>query len=589
MRSSCRAAIAAPEASALLLSAAALLLAVALPILALAGLGDSLPAWDEAKYAVGGLRLLLAAQDLDPLGFAAETNALSVWPPFFPWLQAVAFAAADPSPATARRLAALLFAGLLLATLWVPRRTWPAAGPLAALPLAVWPLLQTFAALAMLEVACVLLAFLAFGSYCRAVDGEGRGSSERWWRATWLFSTLLFFCKYNHGLLWLAPLLAHEFWRRQGAPPLAAWLRLQAGLLRPRSATAVLAWAVAAIALALRLTGGGSFHLGPFEVRLHSAGNLVYALLVAVVLLELYRWARDRAGVAARWRDFDRRWQGLGRWLLAPILLWLLLPPHTKDLVAFLENRSSGLGLVEGLLFYPRAFAAGFAPGWGWALLGAGAAGVFRLLASRPGPATLLAWVTGLSWLALLAHGYKQERFMIPAAAWLVLAAAVVLADLVQARRFAPLTAALLLVAGLAARPFDAGRHRALVAAASAPPATATQVDAVLRGCASQPSGRCRVAGTWNLLSPWLIEWQALRARLPAPERIRTTRGRVVAPTAGGVAWVVLPPPAAGSALRQWSAENTGMPALLASLEEAGYREEHLVSGLRLYRLNPDR
>ena len=180
---------------------------------------SALPQWDMAKYGVSGLRLAGALATLDLPLFLRELNSLSVWPPLFPLLEAPAFLLFGPEPSVASRLVALLFLASLALLPWalspLAEGGSPAPGLLVAAALAATPFWGAFASLVMLEVPGLLLLVLALGFTLRAIRGEPGA-----WPAAYLCSTLLFFCKYNYGLLFIVPLLLFQ------SAPHAGWVVL---------------------------------------------------------------------------------------------------------------------------------------------------------------------------------------------------------------------------------------------------------------------------------------------------------------------------------------------------------------------------
>lgn len=494
----------------------ALLVACQLPFLWRLS-GAWLPQWDMAKYGVSGLRLAGAIARLDALGFLRELNALSVWPPFFPLLEAPFFLAFGRGPEVAARLVTGLWAATLLLLPWalapLSERRSPAPGWLAAAALAAGSLYGSFATLVMLEVPGLFLTVVALGFSLRAFRSEPNA-----WPKAYLAGTLLFFCKYNYGLLFLAPLLAFRL--RLG---FYGWGNLTAEALRRlhalrRSPWLYLGLAVLAGLVAIRLGGGFTFGLLGREVSVRSPGNPLLVLIWLGLLGILVSGKRRRA-VAAALLAADRDLQGFLRFTAAPILVWLLAPPHLRDLLGFLENRSSELPFFSGasLLFYPRAYFAAIAPGPVCgaivvllALLG------WRWLAGAEGESFLALWtLTGV--VAAAIHPYKQDRFFLHAGAALAILAAATLSRLLErSPRLGRERPARSLAAGLVALLLAAlwGQDQAAIRGdaetRSVPPAVAEVIDAVVAARREEPA---LLLGAWNLASPWLVEWRSWQAQ----------------------------------------------------------------------------
>lgn len=482
---------------------------------------SALPQWDMAKYGVSGLRLAGALATFDVPLFLRELNALSVWPPLFPLLEAPAFLLFGPEPGVASRLVALLFLASLALLPWalspLAEGGSPVPGLLVAAALAATPFWGAFATLVMLEVPGLLLLVLALGFTLRAFRGEPGA-----WPAAYLCSTLLFFCKYNYGLLFIVPLLLFRARLTQDG-----WRSLWTGALRrlwpflTRSPWGILAVVLLASLAALRFSGGFVFEIGGQVLRFRSVGNPLLVGLWLGLLGILVHGERRRLA----WRrlhHFDWEHQGLVRWLLAPIFLWFLLPPHLKDFLGFVENRSSQLPFfsAESLLFYPRAFFELLSPGplVGVAVLGLAFWG-FRLLPGSTAHSFVVLWVL-IGCGTVFLHPYKQERFFAHAAfSLLVLAAAVLtrclerLPGRVRRMPVAAYTFSILMLVAAALSGWREEKIRPFLAERSVPLEVTELLDVVLdqvgEGTGTdRPQGPV-LLGTWNLASPWLFEWRA--------------------------------------------------------------------------------
>lgn len=489
-----------------------------------------MPQWDMAKYGVSGLRLAGAMATWDLPTLLREINALSVWPPGFPLLEAPCFLAFGRGPEVASRLVLLLWASALLLLPWalspLTERRSPALGWLVAATVAAGPMFQSFATLVMLEVPGLFLMVLALGFTLRALAGE------TWaWRATWLSCAALFFCKYNYGLLFVGPLLL--FRARLEVPTSSGLSRAAASWVRRwawPSPWVIFGLSAAFVLLALHLSGGFETELFGRHLSVTSAGNPALVLLWVLGLRAMWGRKRRRANWAAL-AEFDRRHQGLLRYMAAPILVWFLLPPHLKDFLGFVENRSSSLPFLarESLLFYPRAFLESLAPGpiSGALILALAFAGLGYLRGwgggSSEGKAFLALWAL-LSCTAVFVHPYKQDRFFFHAALALVVLAATVafgaLEKVCSSRPRRPLVAWLpwlpwlfgaVALAGSASLGFREVEVRRDVEARSVPASVNGLLDAVFEELAKGEGRPEKVLllGTWNLASPWLFEWHA--------------------------------------------------------------------------------
>lgn len=482
-----------------------------------------LPFWDMAKYGLSGLRLYEFADQGRWLSVLGELNEMSVWPPFWPVVSALGFAVLGPDFSTPRLLMVIVWAGIVAASVWAPRplRGGAWVGSAVAAWFFVGPMFQSMATLNLLELPGLLLTVLVFGSYLRALESPpGRLG---WWRATAFWGLCLMLCKYNYGLMWWVPWAVCEARRRFGS-----WAKTRRGILRAlarlpwRSPLGLGATSLLAVILVVRWTGGGRFFWLGQEVSLTSAGVPAY-LLYLLCLFGILRSPEMRSKLQAL-RDEDGV---LLKWLGLPLALWFLVPNHVKDLAGFLENRSSDLGAIESLAFYPEALLSFYAadPVVGLLVASAACLGLRELSGSSDARRLVaLCWLVGA--LALLTHPYKLPRFALHTAWWTAALAAVTSARSLwslgpMGRRLAA-SAALLSVAlawgaGVATDRVEA-RHRQWTVPESVRPMIEEWADS-----ASPREGPVLILGTWNGLSPALIEMVArfraseTQARLPLP------------------------------------------------------------------------
>ncbi|MEM1180484.1 MAG: hypothetical protein AAGM22_19220 [Acidobacteriota bacterium] len=506
--------------------------------------------WDMAKYATGGQRLAEALAEFDFLRFVAEIHGLSVWPPTYPLMEVPVLWIGGLDALPLRLFQVGLWVTMVVATAWALRAAGPsgaATGVLAASAVASSPLLAGLATVNMLEVPGLLLLAAALGAYLRAVEAEHGGDDvgkERWWRATWGFSLALFFCKYNYGLFWLAPLVAAEGWSRAGSTRRAAAVALGAGrrFLASgawRSPFGLFVGMVAALIVGIRATGGVDFEIAGVPVRATSPGGPAQLLYFAVLARLLLPWSKAQAF----WRR-TRQWPAADRLFVRlfalPVALWFVPPPHLKDFLFFLDNRDDGpaAGSLDWWAFYPRQlFDAYGSVAAGWLVVAGSILAVLGFLradlrstdsssrSAAPGLQALRLLLLGavFAGLALWSHPYKLPRFAVFLWWWLAALAAWGWIQSVRAsfelvigqrrtRRLAamPALAASAVALAVGAAGIDVDRvtaeHRLRTVDA--------EVLRVLEVIAPRDRGgeaRTLVLGTWNLLSPHLVEWHARR------------------------------------------------------------------------------
>lgn len=487
----------------------------------------ALPQWDMAKYAVSGQRLAAAVRDLDLAGWLAQIHALDVWPPTWPLVESVVFLLAGEDITVARGLVGATWMLLVVAVFWalsaglagepvsLARRT----GFLAALWVAQAPLLQALATVNLLEIPGLAFLFLALGCHLRAL----RTDEARWWRLTWLATLALFFCKYNYGLMWIVPLTACEVRRRHDSwREVAAWVVSAVRSVRWRRPVnfflaiflAIYAVSLAVLFVLVRRTGGWEGEILGAEVSVSSVGNpayLLYLFLSLRVFARAVRLARQRdESLGTLRRRLDAATRGAVSWLILPIALWFLLPPHVKELVGFVGNRSSGVPWTsaERWLAYPRAVTELYAVApW---------LGVLAMVLALPA----LGWIAGPSpgrrvvalttlaaWAVILVHPYQLPRFAVQAATLTgVLAAAFLVSRTLRTRLrvvadgLVVLALALCLWRGPSMETVRAD-HALRTVPAALSPAVEASARAALDGAV--------ILGTWNFHSPWLVEWEA--------------------------------------------------------------------------------
>jgi hypothetical protein len=495
-----------------------------------AAANPNLPQWDMAKYGASGLALADALARFDLGTFVARVWDLDVWPPLFPLVEAAAFlVAGDDGFATPRRLVALLFFGCVLAAGWaawevdrVTGAAWGAvAAAIAAALVAASPFHHLFGALTMLEVPGTLLLLVSVACAGRWLATGRHG----WWTAACATALALFFTKFNYGLLWIVPLLLHEAWRRAGsAGALARGAAAAARAYRWRRPWPLFAAAALALVATIPLSGGWDFSLAGAEIRATSTGNPLYALfLLAVLRFTVLPGPRRR--LLARLRAAPPVWRTALLVLALPVAVWMLWPQHTKELLGFVENRSSHLPFADALLFYPQTFVERFhaSPGLGLAVLATALVVALRLPRLAPGRRLVaLAMLVGLA--ALLLHPYKMERFLSPVAPLVWLAAASAFAEAASQvalrlprglGRAVPAVVALAALALAARAGVDRPRLDGDLALHGVTPAAAPVVEAVAATAGEAPGGSVLV-GAWNMLSPGLVEWE-MRRRSPGP------------------------------------------------------------------------
>lgn len=492
---------------------------VVTPVWNLAVSSPRLPQWDMAKYGVSGLRLTRALQDFDPLAFFRHLNALDLWPPVFPLLEVPAFLVAGTDYASARGLVALSFAAAVLAAFWCgvqsEARWGIAVGALTATLVATSPLAQIFSTIVMLEIPGVLFLLLAAGCYLRSL----RTHHDRDFTAACIAATVLFFCKYNYGLIWILPMAVHEL-HRSGLFSAAMLPHLKSVLKRPWTVILVGGLVMAAI---IEFSAPWRFAVGEIEVSVSSAGPLLYGLYAAFLISRILRPRRSFDEARQWFGSLEPRTRTMVLAIAVPIAVWMVVPSHAINFVRFLVNRSAGPAVLsfDSLLFYPRVFVSEYCPSptVGVVVLLLAALSLRRLRGSDEA-GRLLALALAFSTIAAVAHPYKQPRFLFTTAVLLWLAGSREAMKLITpasgrageaARRWIAAAVAGVSLAAAASVAVDVDRlhegHRRLTVHA----ATAEVLGVITHSAEEARSSV--LLGTWNHLSPWLVEWSCLQRR----------------------------------------------------------------------------
>ena len=382
--------------------------------------GPGLPAWDAASHGFAGVEVARAIRAGNPIAFLNAINVQVTWPFVHSLLLAPAFLLFGDHFAVGDLASSVLFAGTVLAVFASgfalhPRRgAW--IGGLAAVMVTLAPIYRFFGTVTMLEIPGAFLFACAIALHARC-DREAapRGLVI----AAGISTTALFLCKYNYGLLWLLPAIAFEGGLLDHARRCALLARLRDAvrtghLTRPFALfmscyLAFMGW--------ILLSGGTDFVVAGHRVSVRSPGNLAYGYLLLLCGWGWVSWRRAPAAARERWRALSERLRLLVLTIGVPLVVWFLIPypNRVKEFFGFVINRSTGapLGLIDRLLFYPRAFALEYAPHAvvGWVVLLLALVPPFRGGTKRR-ESSLLYFALVLGLLSEMVHHYQQSRFL---------------------------------------------------------------------------------------------------------------------------------------------------------------------------------
>ncbi len=496
------------------------------------GGSDRLPRWDEARHGLDGVRLADAVRTLDPLRFISDLWGMAYWPPAYPLIELPAFLWFGSAPGVARALMSGVFGACLVAAFLAGAslggKRGILVGLLSAALLSASPFLQHYGTIVMLELPGALLNLLAFAAYARYLDTR----RARDLRLAGAATLLLFFCKYNFGILWIAAVAVYEIWesaawRAWGEVP-SRWRRM------PTRSRAFLVFLGVYLGFlgAIVATGGWIWELGGAHISVRKLGNpasiLAAILLVRFLLRPRWNIARVRA-----WLDsLAPRHRFMATWVLLPMAAWLLLPPHTSAFFNFVQNRPAERSLLENLLLYPREFMAQYAssPFSGLLILVVALLPVFWIR-RQPPRERLLTLALTVAFVATAAHRLKETRFLLVVTPLIWLSfSRVVIALLARATgeferpRHTYTLAAIALGCLVLLQPtrVDVARSRDSLERFTISPDVRPVLDLIHRTARS--SNGTVLLGLWDGLSPNLVEWHA-RIEEPGIDARRIARG----------------------------------------------------------------
>jgi hypothetical protein len=509
---------------------------VSLELAAISTQSPRLPRWDMAGYGVRGVWLAEALKQGDLLRFFSRINQMAVKPPVFPLLECPVLLAFGYDYSVPRGLTAVLFFLCVLAIYWIG---WELAEPdghlaggIAASLMCTSPMFLQYGTHIMLEIPGALLLLVALGFYLRFLK---TGGSTHLTLAC-LSGTALFLCKYNYGLMWMVPVLLNEIWRSPGArswlaSDLPKWAR-SGGFLRPFRVFLI---AYAAFLVAIAVTGGWVWRIGGREISIRSLGNPVYLLIIMILVRLAIRPRQGWRRVRDVYVGVDRRLQRFVVFFIAPIFLWLMVPSHMKNFFYFLRNRDSNIDFftAENFLYYPRAFVAEYSCSTvvGIVVLVLALASLAKI-ARAPSTQRILCLALVCGLLVLTGHRLKGARFALTTLPLLWLSGALFftqgLSTLLSRLGTRGITVGMTLLALLGpglvlAEGFDRDRIGTAFRSNTVSESVRPVLDAIAD--AAWDARGTRLLGTWNNLSPGLVEWHC-RLRRPGLDPIHIPEGR---------------------------------------------------------------
>ncbi len=225
------------------LLAAGMAVAVAASLWDLAVHSGTYPHWDAAAHALDGVQMARAIAAGEWRHFLALVSARDKWAPLFPILEVPVFLARGYTYDVAAAQMPFYFALATLAvfTAGAAIGGWRGlvTGAVASACFASSAYVRNMATTTMLEIPGTLFLMLALAAYIR-FRRHGRPGDAR---LAAIATTLLVFCKWNYGFLWLVPLGLNELGHSLVSPARMRARGLPVGL------RALLVWTVFPLAL----------------------------------------------------------------------------------------------------------------------------------------------------------------------------------------------------------------------------------------------------------------------------------------------------------------------------------------------------
>jgi hypothetical protein len=487
-----------------------------------------LPTWDEATHGVDGIILTEALLDLNPLKFFKEFFSMSYWPPGFPLMQVPAYSIFGYDYAVGRWFMRLLALVSLVVVFWLSKILNGKQGFFVSLAvmgiIALSGEFLHFSNLIMLEVPSTLFLLLSLGLYMAHL--EKKTSSLRYLKLSLASATILFFCKFNYWVLWMACLIGFHFsLNLDDLKQIGFEAKDYIQKKRWRDGFHVFVILYLFVTLLTLVTGGWDIFVGETRINLKFNGNALYALAVIIFLRSLLFRRKDFVDLKGWILSLRQEYQIFFFYVILPVVLWFLNPSNFKTFVSFIINESTTKGRVlsERLMFYPEAFLHHYVPD---PLIGFGVFGLAtvplilwpRLLPSQ----RIFLIATWVGIVACVAHPNHDPRYIFPYAIMLILSAGLGVSCLIPAKiRFLQPALALGL-AGFYLTQWPQKEHATRLEGAMAPITIEALADKV---CDLSQYGRKNIfIGYYYDYSPSLSKWSCRQDNIRlSPEKIPKT------------------------------------------------------------------
>jgi hypothetical protein len=388
---------------------------------------DRLPVCDAAKNGFESYRIALDVCHGRPIEALRHLNQQGQWPFAYSLLQLPFLVGGEwggvSSFVSASLLSCVCFAAiplLLLAVAFRAERGWCGilAGVLAVGVFVTSPVFRLYALLIMRELPGVALTLLAFIAYDRARRVGSYGA----YRLAAAAALLLFFLKYNYGLIWIVSVVVVEVMGLSIASRsrLLIWLK---GLVLPLGR--------GGLRTRLRCAGVG-LYLGLLVICGvlwgEYAGMLLYPAFVVGAVVLLSSVLRHRGVLRQWWSELPVKYRAALAFWAAPVWCWNLIPDHSRSFVAALLGRTVQHGRAVGWTFdnlvmlYPRGWIHDYGPSPAVSVVILAGILLSLIRIPREDGTIRLLWVVSMCGLVLaFLHPHREMRFLMTIAPFLIL------------------------------------------------------------------------------------------------------------------------------------------------------------------------
>ncbi|MBN2382350.1 glycosyltransferase family 39 protein [bacterium] len=373
--------------------------------------------WDMAYHGYWGAKIATDVLQCAPLAFIADCIQQRDYP-FLHSLIISPFIVLGESPVVSASLASFSFYALtcfllffMMTELMNTRKT--VAGLSVCLIMLSSPIFFEFSVLIMLEIFGSAVTLLSLFFYCRAL----KSSRPKHFTLAFLTATLVFFLKYNYGLILILSLFLMELCLlpNESKRAILSWLRAHLRIGSLRSVENILITFLVCLLVSIIVTRGYDLKLFSLHISLYNLQNPTYLLFILILIkgVRLYR-----AGTVVDWKRLAPRHVRFVQYIILPVVIWLLLPGNLDAFVDFSVNRSSGYSFwsPNNVFYYVISIRDEYCL----------TPGIFYLLAAfylislgtlhrKPRSFRVLHLYFLLFFLLVTLHPYKVPRFIFPA------------------------------------------------------------------------------------------------------------------------------------------------------------------------------